>query len=562
MSPSLLANPPAGQAAPAAPPNIVLILADDMGFSDLGCYGSEIATPYLDALAARGGRLTQMYNVARCCPTRAALLTGLYPHQAGIGHMVDDLGYRPYQGYLNDRCVTIPEVLRSAGYATFMAGKWHVGGRLRQARRDERAGRPAFPRPIDRGFDHHFGTLAGAGSYFDPTLLIRDDQFLTPEDGFYYTDAIGDEAVRMIGDGVRSGKPFFLHVAFTAPHFPLHALEEDVARYRGRYAAGWDRLRGERHERQQSLGLGVGLGAGRWQLSPRDPSAPAWEDVVEKDWEGHRMAVYAAQVHRLDQNVGKIIAALRALGQEERTLVLFLSDNGGSAEYQPANEMTALPPLRDGRFIRRGNLPTNAPGGPDTWMSYDRPWANLSNAPFRLYKHYVHEGGISTPLIASWPGVFPAGSVADAPCHVVDLLPTCLAAAGAAYPTEYDGRQILPVEGESFLGLLRGERWSRQRAIVWEHEGNCAVRLGDLKLVAKFPGTWELYDVAGDRVELHDLAPRRPDQVAALSAHYNDWAVRCGVLHWQDVRDRSPKFNPPLNLPDLPGTPATPFSAP
>jgi len=271
--------------------------------------------------------------------------------------------------------------------------------------------------------------------------------------GIAANDAIGDAAVRMIADGTGSGKPFFLHVAFTAPHFPLHALEEDVDRYRGRYAAGWGRLRGERHERQQSLGLD----AAHWQLSPRDPSAPAWEGVLEKEWEDHRMAVYAAQVDRLDQNVGKILSALRELGQEDNTLVLFLSDNGGSAENQPPGEMAALPPLPDGRLIRRGNVPTNTPGGPDTWMSYDLPWANLSNAPFRLYKHYAHEGGIFTPLIASWP----AGGIGG---HVVAHAP-------------------------------------------------CA------------------------------------DQVAVLSARYDDWAARCGTLPWQDVRDRSPKFNPLRRLP-------------
>jgi arylsulfatase A-like enzyme len=517
---------------PAKRPNIVLILADDMGYSDLGCYGSEIDTPHLDGLAARGTRLTQMYNAARCCPTRASLLTGLYPHQVGVGHMVDDLGLDPYQGYLNDRCVTIAEALRAAGYATYMSGKWHVGGRLRQARSDSRAGTPRFPRPIDRGFDHHFGTLAGAGSYFDPTLLVRDAEFITPGEDFYYTDAIGEEAVRMISEGGRTGKPFFLHVAFTAPHFPLHALEEDVARYRGRYRAGWDTLRAERSERQRAP-----------RLSPRDPKAPAWEDVADKEWEDHRMAVYAAQIDRMDQNVGRILAALRETGAEDNTLVLFLSDNGGSAEYQPPGDMTNLPPLPNGTPVRRGNLPENTPGGPETWMSYDLPWANLSNTPFRRYKHYAHEGGISTPLIAVWPGLIPAGGVGHAPGHVVDVLPTCLEAVGAAYPDEYDGRAILPVEGESLLPLLRGESWSRERALVWEHEGNRAVRLGDLKLVSAHPGPWELYDMTADRAELQDLAGQRSDQLPALVAAYDTWSARAGVLPWDGVRDRSPKFN-------------------
>lgn len=404
-------------------PNIVLILADDMGYSDLGCYGGEINTPHLDGLARDGLRLTQMYNEARCCPTRASLLTGLYPHQTGVGLMVDDRGLPAYQGFLNDRCVTIAEALKPAGYRTYMTGKWHVGGRHGWVWDAPRAGEPGFPRPIDRGFDHHYGTLGGTASYFDPHLLIHDGAFLGHQGGdFYYTDAIGDHAVAMLTEAVTAGDPFFLHVAFTAPHYPLHALEEDIARYRGRYRAGWDVLRSGRHERQRSMGLLPHT----WALSARDSSAPAWEQVPQqyRDWEDARMAAYAAQIDRMDQNVGKIAAALRARDVAEDTLLLFLSDNGASAEYLPPTVGPQIPPRTpDGRPVRKGNVPGVIPGGPDTFASYDLPWANLSDAPFRLYKHYVHEGGIATPLIAHWPGVVPAGGLAHQPCHLVDTRP-------------------------------------------------------------------------------------------------------------------------------------------
>ncbi|MDQ3699734.1 MAG: sulfatase-like hydrolase/transferase, partial [Chloroflexota bacterium] len=313
----------------AGRPNIVVILVDDMGYSDIGCYGSEIRTPHLDGLASGGLRLTQMYNGARCCPTRAALLTGLYAHQTGIGHMVNDLGAPAYQGFLNDRCVTIAEALRPAGYRTIMSGKWHVGGQYSTQPADWKAGQPGFPRPTDRGFDHHFGTLAGAGSYFNPHTLMRDGEYVEPEgEDFYYTDAIGDEAAGQIERAAADGVPFFLYAAFTAPHWPLHARPEDIVRNRRRYRDGWDALRASRHARLKELGLL----SGAWPLSPRDSQAPDWADVPDQDWEDARMAVYAAQVESLDASIGKILEALRAHGLDSNTLVMFLSDNGGCAE--------------------------------------------------------------------------------------------------------------------------------------------------------------------------------------------------------------------------------------
>ncbi len=520
----------------AQPPNILLILADDMGYSDIGCFGSEIQTPNLDRLAAGGLRLTQMYNCARCCPTRASLLTGLYPHQAGVGHMVDNKGVPAYQGYLNDRCVTVAEALRAAGYRTFMSGKWHVGGPYSTRPETWRAGEPGHPTPVDRGFERHYGTLAGAGSFFDPHTLMRDGRFLEPEgDDFYYTDAISDNAAAMIEEA--AGDPFFLYVAYTAPHWPLHALPEDVARYRGRYREGWDALRRQRHERMKAMGLV----SGSWPITPRDAQAPAWDDVPDKDWEDARMAVYAAQVDRMDQGIGRILARLAERGLEENTLVMFLSDNGGCAEFLREDGTLGSAPAatRDGRPVRSGNIRGLMPGPADTFMSYDLPWANASNTPFRRYKHWVHEGGIATPFVARWPAAIPPGGLAHPPCHLVDIAATCLDAAGARYPEQVDGRPIIPAEGESLVPLLRGEPWRRQNAIFWEHEGNRAVRQDRWKLVSRHPGGWELYDMDEDRTELHDLSETNQDKVKELATIYDAWAARCGVVPWDDFPSRS-----------------------
>ena len=517
-------------------PNIVLILVDDMGFSDIGCYGAEIATPNLDALAAGGLRLTQMYNGARCCPTRASLLTGLYAQQAGVGHMVNDLGDPAYQGYLNERCVTIAEALRPAGYRTLMAGKWHVGGQYGRDPEQWQAGQPGYPTPLQRGFDHHYGTLAGAGSYFNPHTLQRDGKYVPPEgDDYYYTDAIGREAAAMIEQAAEDTMPFFCYVAFTAPHWPLHAFPEDIARYRGRYRDGWDRLRANRYARMRNLGILPS----EWEVSPRDEQAPEWDSlsVERQDWEDARMATYAAQVTAMDRSVGTVLDALRRGGVIEHTLVLFLSDNGGCAELlrEDGRNESAPPLTRDGRPVRVGNAPGLLPGPADTYMSYDLPWANASNTPFRLYKHWVHEGGIATPLIASWPGVIQPGGISHSPCHLIDVLPTALAVTGTAYPSTDNG--VLPPEGVSLLPLLQGNLgWKRQRPFCWEHEGNRAVRQGAWKLVSKYPGDWELYSMEQDRTELHDRAAQQPGVVEELTTIYDAWARRCGVLPWEQIR--------------------------
>jgi arylsulfatase A-like enzyme len=505
-------------------PNIIIMMADDMGFSDLGCYGSEISTPNLDRLARGGLRFTQFYNTARCCPTRASLLTGLYPHQAGVGHMVGDYHVPGYRGDLNKQCVTIAEALRPAGYHTLMSGKWHVT--------------PAEPPskhnwPLQRGFEHYFGIIHGAASYYDPVTLTRDNEPIQGDrKNFYLTDAIAGNAAEFIKEYAAKPDPFFLYTAFTSPHWPLHALPQDIEKYQDRYQGGWDRLRAERHRRM----IETGLVSKSWPLTPRDPRVPAWEDEPNKEWMARRMAVYAAQIDRMDQNVGKIMSALRAAGAEENTLVLFLADNGGCAEELAPNPKTF--PLhiprqtRDGRPMRAGNVPSIMPGPEDTYQSYGIGWANASNTPFRLYKHWVHEGGISSPLIAHWPGVIKkGGGLTSQPGHLIDLMATCVDVAGAKYP----GAPIKPMEGGSLRPIFEG----RQRPghdIYWEHEGNRAVRYGNWKLVSRFPDKWELYNLEADRTELRNLAESEPARVKEMAAMYDAWAARCNVLPWNELK--------------------------
>jgi arylsulfatase A-like enzyme len=494
-------------AEPAKRPNIVVILADDLGFSDLGCYGSEIATPNLDRLAARGLRFTQFYNCARCCPTRAALLTGLYPHQTGVGDMEPDLGNPAYQGFLNDRCVTIAEALRPHGYRTLMSGKWNVGHI-----------RPHWP--VDRGFDHSFGLLRGASDYFDPRVGPRrnaspfalDDQPVRSfDEKFYATDAFTDHAVRWIEESAGKG-PVFLYTAYTAPHSPLQARADDIAKYRGKYREGWDVLRGRRRARMIESGL---LDA-TTPLSPRDLRVPDWSRTDDQDFQDLKMAVYAAPVGSMDRGIGRIIAALERRGVLDDTLILFLSDNGGDGGNEASTK----------------DLP---PGPKASSHIYGRPWAQLSNTPFRGYKHEMLEGGIATPLIAHWPAVIRTAGISRETGHVIDLMATCLEAAGAVYPRTHEGHAILPMEGRSLVPIFRTGKREPHDALFWEHEGNRAVRQGNWKLVAMPAGPWQLYDLAADRTEANNLAALNPAKIQELAALYEAWARRCGVLPWTEI---------------------------
>ncbi len=513
-------------------PNIVLILNDDMGYSDIGCYGGEIDTPNLDALAARGLRFSQFYNTARCSPSRASMLTGLHPHQTGIGILTYDSGPEGYAGNLNQRCVTIPEVLRGSGYKTYMSGKWHVAGSLVE---------PTESWPLQRGFDAFYGTIIGAGSFYDPNTLTRGNENIEHEaqrdSSFFYTDAISDQAAAYIREHAKQSpdQPFFQYVAYTAPHWPLHAHDEDIAKYKGRFDKGWDRLRAERLERL----VETGVLDKRWPLTDRDPTQPEWSDAEEKAWLLRCMEVYAAQIDRMDQGIGRIVAALEEAGQLDDTLIIFLSDNGACAEDIPEDVtidelvnklMIARSHTRSGEPVHFGNDRAVMPGPENTYQSYGAPWANLSNTPFRLYKHWIHEGGIATPLIFHWPnGIAERGAIRHSPGYLPDIMATVVDITGAAYPAHHEGREIAPLEGTSLQPVFGGDGASRP-PMFWEHEGNAAVRIDRWKLVKRYPRPWELYDMVEDRTELNDLAAHQPDRVATMAAQYEAWADRCGVI--------------------------------
>ncbi len=517
-------------------PNILLILNDDMGYSDIGCYGGEVETPCLDRLARDGLRFSQFYNTARCSPSRASLLTGLHPHQTGIGILTYDSGPEGYAGNLNRKCATIPEVLKPAGYRSYLSGKWHVSSNLVQ---------PTDSWPMQRGFDDFYGTIIGAGSFYDPNTLTRRNENVEHEaraPGFFYTDAISDEAVKMLRQhkAAHAGEPFFQYVAYTAPHWPLHAHPEDIARYKGRFDEGWDTLREKRLERLVASGI---LDA-QWKLTGRDPHQPPWTQVQDKAWLANCMEVYAAQIDRMDQGIGRILDALRDMGELDDTLVIFLADNGACAEDIPEDVtidelvnklMIARAHTRDGRAVRFGNNPEIAPGPEDTYQSYGQAWANLSNTPFRLYKHWIHEGGISTPLIFHWTnGIAQRGEIRHTPGYLPDIMATIVDVSGASYPQQLDGRSILPLEGHSLKAAFDTDLADRP-AMFWEHEGNSAMRDGQWKLVREHPGKWELYDMAADRTETNDLAAKFPDRVVQMAQQYEAWAARCGVLPREKV---------------------------
>jgi arylsulfatase A-like enzyme len=476
-------------------PNIVLIMCDDMGFSDVGCYGGEIRTPNVDRLAAEGLRFTQFYNCAKCTTTRASLLTGLHP-QRGKG------------GLLRQDMVTIGEVLGAAGYQTALTGKWHLG-------------RSQTTHPYHRGFDEYYGLLDGCCNYFNPVqpdpsykggavrTFGQNDRLITEfPDGFYTTDAFSDHAVETIRRFAKAGKPFFLHVCYTAPHYPLHAKPEDIAKYQGKYLLGWDELRRRRHARQ----IEQGLIDPKWKLPGRDRETPAWNEQQNKEYEDLRMAVYAAMIDCMDQGIGRILDALEEAGAAENTLVMFLSDNGGCAE-NPG-----------------GTVPSRIPGPKEYYVACGRPWAYAQNTPFRRYKAWVHEGGIATPLIARWRGVIKPGTITGQVGHVIDLMPTCAELAGTNYPEQYKGRQIIPVEGKSLVPILRGQTRQGHEVLYWEWAGNRAVRQGNWKLVwdNQFR-RWELYDLAADRTETNDLAGQQPDRVRQMSEKWQAWAEETGL---------------------------------
>ena len=533
-------------------PNILIILADDVGYSDLGCFGSEISTPNLDALAAGGVRFTQFYNTARCCPTRASILTGLYPHQAGVGHMMGDYGVDGYRGDLNRHCVTLAELVKTAGYRAYAVGKWHVTPGDTAARLADQ-----HNWPLQRGFDRYYGTIHGAGSYWDPSSLVRDNTLITsagdPEYNpteFYYTDAISDHATKFIREHARDHReqPFLMYVAYTAAHWPMHARERDIAKYKGKYDGGYAPIRAARWEKQKKMGL---VDAS-WGIAPQ---AGDWDKVKNKAFEARCMEVFAAMLTVMDEGVGRIVSELKAAGQFENTVICFLQDNGAcaetngrSGEFVPRADKPTLPPMaptaqqqssrpnqtRDGYPVRDGY--GVMPGPADTFIAYGRDWANVSNTPFREYKHWVHEGGISTPLIVHWPAGIPVarnGKFERQPGHLIDVMATCVDLSGAKYPSEVAGQTITPMEGRTLRPAFSGAPIAEApRPIFWEHEGNRAIRLGQWKLVSKFPGGWELYDIAADRAEQHDISAKYPERVREMREQWEAYAKRANVLPW------------------------------
>ncbi len=497
-------------------PNIIIILADDMGFSDPGCFGSEIHTPNLDRIAAEGLVMTQFYNNARCCPSRASLLTGLYPHEAGVGDMVQDKGTPAYQGYLNDSCATIAELLQTAGYTTIVSGKWHVG---------------LVPSAWagNRGFEQSFTLQNNGSSYFNSKPLYNDGRtvhfllnnqpLIRTDTSLYLTQAITQFALQALDAQQHKSNPFFLYLAYNAPHWPLQALPEDIARYKGRYLSGWDTVRAARYKKL----VEKGFIHKSWALSARFEQAPAWNTLTagEKDSWDTRMAIYAAMIDRMDQCIGQVLQKLKEIHRDKNTLVMFLSDNGGSAdEVKKLKEVIQL---------------SGAPGSVASIDSYERPWGNVSNTPFRMFKRNTHEGGIATPFIAWFPGVIKAGTVNTQPAHLIDLMPTCLALAGIRYPQHFKERCLKPLAGTSLTPVFYHHSFKGHRALFWEHEGSRAIRMGKWKLVAENNSAWELYNVEKDRTETNDLSRLYPHKTAELQQAYNNWAKKTGVISWNTL---------------------------
>jgi arylsulfatase len=496
-------------------PNILVILLDDVGYSDLGCYGSEIPTPNIDALAAGGVSFTQFYNTARCSTTRASLITGLYPHQAGMGHL-DGTRFPESKGTfgrLHERCVTMAEVLGANGYHTSVVGKWHLG---------QKNGTPPWERGFERTASTQFGELYFPKQGNQKHSVYLDGENVEPDSprvgvgNWYSTDMFTDWALRFLEEAKAQKRPFFQYFAHGAAHFPLMAPAEVIAKYRGKYLAGWDKLREERYQKQ----IRLGMIDPKWPLSQRPANVPAWHSLSaeEKDRFDEMMAIYAAMIECVDRSVGRMVAGLKERGMLENTLILFLSDNGGNAETGP-NGKTQGEPL----------------GGPDSRVYLGMSWATLNNTPFRQYKHFTHEGGISTPLIAHWPAGIPAsrnGRLEKQPGHLIDVMATVVDLTAAVYPKHFKGNAILPMEGVSLRPAFSGRALNRPKPIFWEHEGNCAVRSGPWKAVRKFGHPWELYNLEDDRTELHDLIEAQPERGKQMVAQWQEWAAASFVDPW------------------------------
>lgn len=507
----------------ASRPNIVIILMDDMGFSDIGSYGGEIPTPNLDALAANGLRFTQFYNSARCSPSRAALMTGLNPHQAGMGFL--DNMVKPESrgtfGRLHRRAVTVAEALRPAGYLTGIAGKWHMG-------------LPNGTTPWNRGFDHSLISSYGEVYYKDQPEPIRRKLWLDGKeistgdprlgtDYWYGVDLWTRWGLEFIDKARAQNKPFLFYLPHVAVHFPVMAPPEDIKRFRGEYMRDWLTLRRERYARQTRMGL---IGANGGLPAPED-GAYDWDKLSKEERKrfDEMMAIYAAAITRVDRAVGDLVAHLKRTGQFENTLILFMSDNGGNAETGP-DGIAKRPPL----------------GAAQSDVFVGMNWAQMQNTPFRSFKHFTDEGGIATPLIAHWPaGIAPrlAGSLQRDPSHLIDIMPTVLEITGARYPKRMEGTAVLPFEGRSLAPAFAGRALARDKPLFWEHEGNRAVRMGRWKAVSTWREGWRLYDMAVDRTELVDLGKQHPERLADMTNRWDRWAARTFVDPWRGEKFRA-----------------------
>jgi arylsulfatase A-like enzyme len=506
-------------------PNIILIMVDDMGYSDLGSYGSEISTPNLDRLAKEGLRLREFYNNSICAPTRASLLTGQYQHKAGVGYFDINLGLPAYQGFLNKESLTLGEVFRNGGYSTLMSGKWHVGSE------------DPSQWPCQRGFDKFYGILKGAANYFDvkplpfgktpyPTTLLKNNVKQYPADNsYYFTDEIGNNAVEFLEEQNKEKKPFFLYLAFTAPHWPLQAKPEDIAKYRGKFDKGWDVLRENRIQKLKENGILLP----NQTISKRDSEVPEWDKLTydEKQFWKAKMEVYAAMIDNMDQNVGKVLDKLKELKKDQNTLIVFISDNGAQGGFYTYNP------------LHRGLVKNEGPVGTSGSFDYqEQNWASLSNTPLLQYKNNFHEGGFSTPFIAWYPSKIKGGRIDKGTGHIIDLAPTFYDLAQIQYPKQYMGLKTNPLAGKSLLPVLLGgdSEVARGEPIFWERAGNRAVRDGKWKIVSTYPATqWELYDLETDRGETINVASSHPEIVSRLSNLYAEWAAKTGVVEFSTI---------------------------
>jgi arylsulfatase A-like enzyme len=546
-------------------PNIILIMSDDMGYSDIGCYGSEIETPVLDDLAENGVRFSQFYNTARCCPTRASLLTGLYPAQTGMGFMTGDEDQPGYRGEINNQCITIAELLKPAGYRTYMSGKWHVARNLQDIDSLK------YNWPMQRGFDKFYGTISGAGSLWDPWTLTRGNEFISPladpeykpKEKWYYTDAISDNAVKYIEDHQQetADQLFFIYVSYTAAHWPLHAPDDEIALHKGKYDEGYAAIREKRYKKLIKLGLIDE----NWPISEQ---VAQWDTTQNKEWHARNMEVYAAMISRMDKGIGEIVKKLKATGQLDNTLILYLHDNGGCDEtldwFNYENEFEELPekpvydPLHPEELQTKMFPKQNREGYPvvlmgkkvmagsdQTYHAYGPTWANVSNTPFRMYKKWAHEGGISTPFIAHWPEkITGKNEIRCQPGHLIDVMATIVDITGAEYPEKFNDNTIHPLPGKSLLKVFTDDKEIERDAIFFEHEGNRGIRQGEWKLVSKaylqadkFMKTdeipidqWALYNMDEDRTEMNDLASKYPEKVKEMAENWQQWAVETNTV--------------------------------